>query len=50
MPADVGRVGADDVDGLRLDQLLEVLAQIDLLAGVDRRRGLHRQVAVESGR
>ena len=37
--ADVARVGPDDVDRVLLDQLLEVLAQVDLLAGVDRRRG-----------
>ena len=36
--ADIARVRPDDVDGVALDQLLEVLAEIDLLAGVDRRR------------
>ena len=36
--ADVGGIGTDDADGLRLDQLLEVVAEIDLLAGMDRRR------------
>ena len=47
--ADVGRIGADDVDGVGLDQLLEVLAQVDLLAGMDRRRGAAGQVAVDIG-
>ena len=36
--ADVGRIGTDDPHRLRLDQLLEVMAQVDLLAGVDRHR------------
>ncbi len=36
---DIGRIGADDIDRLRLDQLLEIIAEIDLLAGMDRRRG-----------
>ena len=34
--ADVARVGADDVHRVALDQALEVLAQVDLLAGMDR--------------
>ena len=33
----------------RLDQLLEVLAEIDLLAGVDRRRGGARHLAIDVG-
>ena len=33
----------------RLDQLLEVLAQVDLLAGVDRRRGRGRDLAIDVG-
>jgi hypothetical protein len=37
--ADVARVGADHAHGVTLDQILEVLPQVDLLAGVDRRRG-----------
>ena len=37
--ADIAGIGSDDVDRLRLDQIFEVLAQVDLLAGVDRRRG-----------
>ena len=44
--ADVGRVGADDADRLGLDQLLEVVPQVDLLAGVDRRRGRGGQLAI----
>ena len=47
-PADVRRVRPDDAHGLRLDQLVEVLAQVDLLAGVDRRGGAAGQVAVDS--
>ena len=35
-PAYVGRVRTDDVHGLRFDQRFEILAQIDLLAGVER--------------
>ncbi len=47
--ADVAGVGADDVDGVAFDQVLEVLAQVDLLAGVDRRRGAARDLAIDVG-
>ena len=35
--ADVEGIGADDAYRVLLDQVLEVLAVVDLLAGVDRR-------------
>ena len=34
--AHIFRVGADHVDGLRFDEILEVFPQVDLLSGVDR--------------
>ena len=47
--ADVAGVGADDVDGVALDQLLEVLPEVDLLAGVDGGGGGAGEVAVDVG-
>ena len=44
--ADIGGIRTDDADGLGLDQFLEVVAQVDLLAGMDRRRGRVRQLAI----
>lgn len=44
--ADVRRVRPDHPYRLRLDQLLEVVARIDLFAGVDRRRGRERELAI----
>ena len=49
MPPTSQGSGPDDVDGVTLDQLLEVLPQIDLLAGVDRRRGRLGQLAIDVG-
>src|SRR5215213_8328322 len=46
---DVAWIGTDDVDGVPLDEILEVLAEIDLLAGVDRGRRALRDVAVHVG-
>jgi Ca2+-binding RTX toxin-like protein len=47
--ADIGRVGADNIDGVGFDQLLEILPEINLLAGVDGRRGRHGEVAIDIG-
>ncbi len=44
---DVLRVGPNDVNRLLLDQILEILAQIDLFSGVDRDRCRLLQVAKE---
>ena len=49
MPPTSPGSGPDHVDGALLDQILEVLAQVDLLAGVDRRGGGPGDVAVEVG-
>jgi hypothetical protein len=35
-PADIFRVGADNIDSLFLDEILEVLSEIDLFSGVNR--------------
>ncbi len=35
---DVFRVGSDHIDGLLFDQILEILPQVDLFAGVNRKR------------
>ena len=47
--ADIGGIWANHVDRLLFEQILEVLAQIDLLAGVDRGRGRLGDLAVEVG-
>ena len=36
--ADIFRVGADHIDRLLFDQILEVLPQVDLFSGVNRKR------------
>ncbi len=48
--AHVGRVRADNIDSLLLEQFLEVLAQIDLFAGMNGRGCAHGEVAVEIGK
>ena len=47
--SDVEGVGADYSDGFGFDEVFEVLAEVDLLAGVDRRGGLHLHFAEEFG-
>ena len=42
-------VGADYSDGFGFDEVFEVLAEVDLLAGVDWRGGLHLHFAEEFG-
>ena len=45
--SDVERVGADHSYGLRFDEVFEVLAEVDLLAGMDRCGGLYGYLAEE---
>src|SRR5207302_8740157 len=47
--ADVAWVRPDYVDGMALDQGFEILAQVDLFAGVNRCRGALGQIAVDVG-
>ena len=47
--ADIARVGADHIDRVAFDQRLEILAEIDLLTGVDRRRRRLPELAVDIG-
>jgi len=47
--ADVRRVRPDDVHRVGFDQLPEVVAEVDLLARVDRRGGGLRHIAVDIG-
>src|SRR3712207_4249837 len=47
--SNVAWVGADNANCSRLNELAKVLAQVDLLAGVDRRRGGAGNLAVEVG-
>ena len=40
-PTHIFRIGADNIDRLFLDQVLEILPQVDLFSGVNRDRGTH---------
>lgn len=48
-PADIGGIGTDDINRVTFDQFLEVLAQIDLFAGMDRRRAGTGQPTIDAG-
>ena len=49
MPPDVFRVGPDHIDGLFFDEILEILPQVDLFAGVNRNRSGLRDFAKNLG-
>ena len=48
-PADIFRVGADNIDSLFFDQILEVLPQVDLFSGVNRDRSALRHFPKKFG-
>ncbi len=43
----IAGIGTDDMHGMALDQMLVVLAQVDLLTGVDRRYCRARHLAID---